>query len=331
MSAYRFLFSFFFFAVTTISYSQDTTLPMKGIGVRYKLDTPRQAVVVTSVLTSNAAAEAGLRDNDILLAINGAPLWPMSTEERSKALRGGANGEPYKMKIERTLITSLGNKQQIKEVTITPRDIETKTCLSGDCKNGHGKMINNNAGISWEGKFVNGDFVQGKTYFKSRRIRSEGSFKNGLIDGPDCTTYYDSEYNASRYPYHKKGMFIAGILRHGTIFSPDGESLTRGTFDEKGLPHGKDIYIKKPKFTYEGEVVHGELTGHAESMTYQNGNYEGPVVKGKPEGKGTWYFSGRKHKGKFVNGLMEGQFQVTENTGMGKYHRVYQYRGGVQQ
>lgn len=320
---------FTFFALT--GFSQDSLkTPLKGIGIQYRTDTANQSFVITRVFAGNAGADAGLREGDILVAINQQPLWPMSAEARSLAMRGGEKGGPYTLTVKRELLTSLGTKEQLKEVQVAPRLIVTETCVTGDCKNGQGKLLDNASGEAKEGRFVNGDLVAGKIYYRSGRIRAEGTFKNRLLEGSDCVTYYDSEYQSGRIPVHRKGQFTAGILRTGRIFSADGTSQLIGTFDEKGVPHGKGFVIRRPGFSYEGDVVHGELTGQAKSMTYQEGNYEGPVVKGKPEGKGIWYWSGRKHKGKFVNGLMEGQFQVTEKAGTAKYHRVYQYRNGVQ-
>lgn len=312
-------------------FSQDSLkTPSKGIGVQYRTDTANQSFVITRVFTGNAGADAGLREGDIMVAIDKQPLWPMSAEARARAMRGGEKGEPYVLTIKRELLTSLGTKEQMKEVQMTPRLIVTETCIAGDCRNGQGKLMDNASGEAREGTFVNGEIVSGKVYYRSGRIRLEGTFKNKLLDGPNCVSYHDREYQASNLPIHRKGQFTAGILRSGRIYSADGTSQLTGTFDEQGLPHGKGFIIHRTGFSYEGDVVHGEMTGNAKSMTYQEGNYEGPVVKGKPEGKGVWYWSGRKHKGKFANGLMEGQFQVTERAGTAKYHRVYRYRNGVQ-
>ncbi len=152
----------------------------------------------------------------------------------------------------------------------------------------------------------------------------EGKFKEGKLDGRDCTEYHDRESS----PVLATGVFEMGRLSNGKKMTADGNTTLEGNFDEQNILHGSNAKYRKPGFVYEGEFEHGFLTGEATKMSLDGGYYSGPVIKGKPEGRGKLVVGTRTYKGTWKNGNREGKFNVVEKGG-GTYQYVYYYRDGV--
>ena len=65
-------------------------------------------------------------------------------------------------------------------------------------------------------------------------------------------------------------------------------------------------------------------------MSWEGGDYTGPVVKGLPEGKGKLVTYNTTFKGAWVAGKREGKFTSVMKDGHGgRYDHVIYYRNGV--
>ncbi len=296
----------------------------KKLGLTYRADSSMRSFSVIMVMEDNAAEKAGVKPGDQIFAINGKKLWGRTLDEIASLFIN--TPAPYQLNIRRVKETSLSIKVDTISISISPETFLSNKCISGDCTNGTGRLKDLQTEEVFAGSFINGVFTKGTVYYKSGRIKFSGTFKDGKLDGPGGRSYYDRDGEASK----GSGTFTMGVVTNGEFRSADGKTFSRGTFNAKGLPHGKDFYYTNDKFTYRGDMVDGQATGYAKSMTWQQGNYEGPVIKGQPEGKGQWNYQGRSYKGRWEKGMKQGNFNVIEKTGAGRYHHVYRYVNDVQ-
>lgn len=85
-------------------------------------------------------------------------------------------------------------------------------CVQGDCVNGIGKKNVENSSAYLEGKFVDGNLVQGKVVFPTGEIQS-GTFENHqLIQG----------FRLFKDGRKLEGKFYRGVLTEGYITYKDG-------------------------------------------------------------------------------------------------------------
>ena len=297
----------------------------KGIGITFRADSSAKGFAVLRVLKGNAADLAGMLDGDKLLEINGQPLWGRSTDAVADLLANTPG--PYTLKLRRDKETSFSVTSETVTLSISAQVLNTRTCISGDCNNGFGKLKELVSNQLYEGDFVNGELVKGRVYYTSGRVRFEGTFKNEKLDGPNCKFYWNRDGSEA---LAAMGTFKDGIIANGRYWSENGKVFLSGTFDEKGKLHGKHVVQQVDKVKYEGEMAHGEMVGDAKDYSWQQGNYSGPLQVGKPHGKGTWYYQGRRYKGKWVDGKKQGEFKVREKTAYGSYNHVYFFDNDVQ-
>lgn len=317
------LLSPFFHALSQRAPSVSTT---KGIGAWVSRDSVTKEFSITSVVLNAAAAAAGLRVGDRVISVDGKSVSGMSLDEVIILLRGGPQGNPYTLAVARKIKTTLGETQKAMDLQLTPAFTSATTCLSGDCKNGEGKLVNNNTRWAYEGTFVNGTLVKGKTYFSSGRIYQSGNFKDGRVDGAGGTVYYDAADNL----INQQGSFANGRIISGTFYHLASKTKYEGEWDTAGNLHGKDIIVTAPGYYFKGTYDHGKAN-ETERMTYKSGYYDGPIVNGKPEGKGRYVEGSYIYKGHFSNGLMEGKFRQLMKSKSGNYENIFYYRAGVEQ
>ena len=202
-----------------------------GIGIHYAMSDSTHTYIVREVIAGNAGADAGLRRGDQLLAINGVPLAGQQTDAITRLFRGEPEGAAYKLTIRRTILSGVRAGERDIDLQVTPRAVVTpQACLSGDCKNGTGVYLDQATGRRLEGLFADGKLQQGKVFFASGRLWKEGSYKDGRLDGPDCTEYHDTTGN----PVFRKGRFENGYLREGSMYSADKRYAEEGAWDEQG-------------------------------------------------------------------------------------------------
>ena len=309
----------YFFAGNTVLNAQNN----KGIGINFNRNAATGIDTVAVVYAGNAAADAGIRVGDGLLAVGKSDLSQLSTGEVIALLKGGPDGAGYNLKIIRKIQTTLGEKLKEMELQITPREVLAQACLSGDCKNGTGNLMHNATGIRMEGAFTEGNFTKGKVYYKSGRLWMDGTFVSRKMNGV-CTDYYDQPGS----PVASKGRFENGVLRDGISSSADGKTVKEGIFDEDEILHGDNVSIKLPGFSYHGNMVHGKMTGETTRMTMEGGHYSGPVINGKADGKGKLVVGKTTYKGTWRDGKREGKFRVINKMG-GTFETVNQYENGI--
>ena len=168
----------------------------------------------------------------------------------------------------------------------------------------------------------------GKFYFRSGKLKEEGNYVNGKLEGEDCQehreeggvcykggckqgkrsgfglTYYENE--VERY----KGMFVDDKCEdpNGIEYKEDRTVLYKGEF-KKGNWEGKGVrYYEDGSILFEGEFVEGR---RLKGIEYRRGGtirYEGQYKDGNYGGQGKYY--GRegqlKWEGNFIDGFIEG-------------------------
>lgn len=170
-------------------------------------------------------------------------------------------------------------------------------CLSGNCKNGKGKIQFNNS--VYEGKFKDGQ-PHGKGIEKWKNgSKFEGEYLNGVRDGYGIYTW-SKESNTSRY----EGNFKDG-QRHGqgTYHWKNGAKYVgeqkKGKFDGKGIEYASD-----GKIIYDGYWKNSKFHGQG-TRNFNDGQYTGQWANGKKNGKGIiLYHKGDKHIGEWKDDLL---------------------------
>ena len=181
----------------------------------------------------------------------------------------------------------------------------------------------------FKGNFINGN-ADGDCSYKSNKYEVYFKFENGEMKNPIYCLYSDGrEYNGDieelyvdayesdlmiyddlfspngygimYYPdgIIDEGVFIDGIIRDGIRFYPNGEQYS-GIFDEDGnIPR----ILSLENGEYEGDVKDGLPDGIG-TLNLKNGDvYKGSFNKGKYDGPGTIYYkNGDRFEGEFVNG-----------------------------
>jgi hypothetical protein len=153
-------------------------------------------------------------------------------------------------------------------------------CISGDCKNGFGKLQDANS--VYEGNFLNGEKNGKGTQVFSSGARFEGNFLNDKKSGKGTYTFEDG----SKYI----GDFLDGKLNGNGI-----------------------LYYANGLKEYEGYWLNGYYNGKGKSYDKDNGrlNYDGDWLNGKAHGKGTLIKSdGTTLTGDFVDGEYQKPFVI---------------------
>ena len=181
----------------------------------------------------------------------------------------------------------------------------------------------------FRGNFTNGN-ADGDCSYKSNKYEVYFKFEDGEMKNPIYCFYSDGrEYNGDieelyvdayesdlmiyedlfspngygimYYPdgIIDEGVFVDGIIRDGIRIYPNGEQYS-GIFDEDGnIPR----VLSLENGEYEGDVKNGLPDGIG-TLNLKNGDvYKGSFTKGKYDGPGTIYYkNGDRFEGEFVNG-----------------------------
>jgi hypothetical protein len=143
----------------------------------------------------------------------------------------------------------------------------------------------------YEGDFNNNNLREGRgVYFRGRKFKYEGEFKNDLRDGRGTAYYYDKEkyfgtwYDNNRI-YNREGRIFSG---NGTKY--DGEW-------KNNLKEGKGTMYYGDSCSYEGEWKHDYKCGRGVFTWKDNSNinnvviYNGDFFKGLRDGRGSISYS----------------------------------------
>lgn len=119
-------------------------------------------------------------------------------------------------------------------------------CVTGDCKNGVGKLVTKE--YTYQGTFLNSKILKGKITF-SDGSTLEGKFVDGKLEGYDCVQIESDGTTIT-------GQFIAGEIVSGRIEDKLG-NIQEGDF-KNGALNGKNCFVKfADGSTYRGEISEG--------------------------------------------------------------------------
>ena len=175
-----------------------------------------------------------------------------------------------------------------------------KNCVSGDCRNGYGRVTYSN-GNSYEGTFKNGLMDGQGTYFYQNGTKIIGVFKNNIANG-EC-----KQYNAmGKLAY--EGNYYGGKLNgFGKAYDKNtGKLIYEGNW-KKGKKDGKGTEYFLNGSYYTGDFKDGIIEGQGTTTWPSGDRYVGNFKDGKRSGQGTYNFaSGAKHVGENLNGKFNG-------------------------
>ena len=89
------------------------------------------------------------------------------------------------------------------------------TCVEGDCENGTGKRVAQDGKASMEGKFFNGQLIEGIAKLPN------GDVYEGLFQGNYLIRGTKKFHNGAVF----RGEFTSTVLTKGTILYPDGRKV----------------------------------------------------------------------------------------------------------
>ena len=187
-------------------------------------------------------------------------------------------------------------------------DVRFQPQYKGEILNGkpNGVGILYNGDPSWDKKNV--------VYFFSARSIYIGEWKEGNMHGLGTFTHYD-------------GSKKTGIFKHGK----DWDTTWYGSLGNviKTFSKGKILLGKKYKGILFSRKSGGEFSWFQTKTNISDGNYEGKIKNGKPNGLGKVIFSnGESYEGTWKEGELNGQgtYQSSDGTKYigkwinGKYH-----------
>ena len=216
------------------------------------------------------------------------------------------------------------------------KSIKTKNQLAGI------KEIDYEDGSHYEGRVQN-DLPHGKGIFKhNNKDDFQGEFIEGLAYGPGIYYYDDGNlYEGDFVSDKKNGMgketYFNGDFYHGKFVN--GKKFGRGKYTYKngscynGLfkndkRNGLGIFKTNEGDYYIGDWVNNFMDGKGKLSKADGEEYEGSFSNGYYQGEGKLIKNGFRHEGFFNVGIMNGVFDVVEDTG-GDYKKI-KYENGVE-
>jgi hypothetical protein len=231
-----------------------------GLGLRLAPETVGEFPQLEGVIPASPADDAGLKQGDVILEVDGRNLRGLARNEVLALLRGAA-GE------QRALI--VGNPPR--PLSLTLRALRG-TPLAGNCENGTGTFQDLD-GSTYRGQFVNGAYEGEGELTRLDGLRYKGGFKQGRFSG----------YGSLDWPNgnHYEGSFSDDLPHgRGTLwFEARRESYTGEV--ARGVPHGKgQLTLNAVSADFEGSFVAGRpVTGELSlrgggSMPFSPGDME---------------------------------------------------------
>lgn len=225
----------------------------KGYGFSFRSN-GKDSVIITEIYPKNSAAQAGLLNGDLITAINNTATTQKTTAQIV---------ELFERSPETSTFTYLRNGKTQKAVLQKDWKYKyDKTCLSGDCANGNGVAMSNvMSGVLMEGKFSDGQLVDGNWYYNAKSLQEKGTlFRRGKIimnrfftgnsydpDKPDGGWWYQVTYHDV-----VKNFNIVEKTLNGYVFC---------------------YADKTKKYLWEGELTNGKKSGDFAEYLYDKGFY----------------------------------------------------------
>jgi len=208
--------------------------------------------------------------------------------------------------------------------------------------NGYGIIILPD-GDTFEGKFIDGDYINGRYRFVTGSVY-DGSFKKGKIDGLGTHKFSNGDVYIGGFKNglkDGKGKYIwnSGDQYDGEWINDIKDGMGRFLYAdgrlrvgewENGRPWNVKEYDENGKIIVEWDngikgIKKGKLSGIKNKFgqwiwsKYRVDNkeweYEGEIVDGKPNGNGVLFILKHRYEGSFKNGLMDGQGKYTYPNG----------------
>lgn len=232
----------------------------KGYGFGFKSN-GRDSVIITTVYPKNAASKAGLMTGDLITAINNVTITQMTTNQIVQLIESSA---------ETSTFTYLRNGKTQKAVLEKDWKYKyDKTCLSGDCANGTGvAMSNAMSGVLMEGKFNDGQLIDGSWYYNAKSLQEKGIlFRKGKV-------MMNRFFTGNSYePNKPDGGWWYQVTNHDVVKNPD--------ILEKTLNGYVFCYSNKTqKYLWEGEFTNGKKSGDFAEYLYDKGFYWSYYIDG---------------------------------------------------
>lgn len=293
-----------------------------GIGAMVRADAPTGALAVDKVAVLGAAAAAGVKPNDLIWSIDGAPVTGVALEDLVDRLRGPV-GSKVSLKVG-------SSSDEARDIVVTraepPQDV--LDCQSGDCTSGTGVSVDiwgeryeggfkdgryegqgklvEPGGRSFEGTFVAGAANGQGVLVNAQGARFEGTFERGYPVGVVTIKmpngdFYEGEtrdflmhgQGRLRRPSNSdlwEGHYELGKLVHGTwLHNPDGgdgRSCLREVHDGVLDATGTITYAandKKKRVTFVGAFGDDCVANGEGLMSYKRSKMQGPFANDEPQ------------------------------------------------
>lgn len=232
----------------------------KGLGFLFKAN-GKDSVTITKILTKSPALLASLKAGDLITAINNETVSQKTTVQVANLIA---------ISPDKVVITYLRNGNQQKAVL--QKDFAykyDKTCLSGNCINGTGiAMSNTLSGVLMEGKFSDGQLVEGSWYYNAKSQKEKGLlFRKGKI-------MMGRFFSGNSYePNKPDGGWWYQVTNHDVVKNSD--------IIEKTLNGYVFCYSNKTfKYLWEGEFENGKKSGDFAEYLYDKGFYWSYYIDG---------------------------------------------------
>lgn len=221
-------------AVFANSYAQ------KSMGFSYLQDSIM--VKVTGIIPNSPALKAGIKINDIITAVDNVSLQNKSRDEVGSIFKNA--------KDVCNLYVISGARTKKLQLTKTDKASFTNMCLSGNCKNGKGEFIDENAHI-YKGDFIDGqksgqgtlEEFDGKIYI--------GQWKNGKKNGFGKLTLSNNDVY--------EGLFLENNFEGKGVFTRSNGNTYTGVFKNSKF-EGEVVFYKKEVNKYFNQIYKdGEL------------------------------------------------------------------------
>jgi hypothetical protein len=169
----------------------------------------------------------------------------------------------------------------------------------------------------------------------------EGQFENGRRKGngilytPDCTQrgVFDNYFQCGEILYTNNNVYKGEMANNayngkGEFFNASAGTLLRGTF-RNGKLEGEGEVLQGGRTVYKGNFAEGLKHGQGTYYLNDKDYYKGGYYKGKKNGFGELVSGNTMYRGKFVNGEMNGEMEVSEVGNPTRKNRVVYENGRV--
>ena len=177
---------------------------------------------------------------------------------------------------------------------------------------GRGILYEYSGKIEYKGFFKNNEYngFGNEYYYYNGKLKYEGYFLNGKRHGKGILYYYSSD------AIYFNGIFDKSNYIEGIIYEPNGNKIYQGTFINNIPKEGKNIklYNIYRNLVYQGDLVNGQYEGKG-TLYKETSNsnyylfYEGDFKNNNFEGNGKMFYHNKIifYDGQFKNNMISGE------------------------